>query len=339
MRAETLVTKASPPPAEIISQRTEDALSVRTLGDLARSANPDVRHAAVRILAERVTRSSGAAPALVRAVRGRDGPAARARALAVLRFLAQGPARDALAAPGLLEALVERAVALLPAARLRAARVPVGPDGRRGGGGAGEDDAGQHRLRGRAERDALWVLAQAVRQRPVGAALAAGLVRRWLRRYPFGGRAGVGALVERRGGDDALGGGGGGSHGLGDIGGGGIWARTSLQVRRRAVARLRAEQTDDEALARLLQWLAEDADGRAELRRYGLLGWAPEGEDEWSEEELEKAMLGELQRRIRGGRGGGPGDEDEAELRRRRRQAMVLGEGGVPISVDNIFEV
>ena len=212
---------------------------------------------------------------------------------------------------------MELLVAHLPAARLRAARVHAG-NGGGGGAGAVEEEARQHLLRSRAERDAVWVLAQAVRQRPTRAALEAGLVRRWLSRYPFGGRAGVGSLVKANG------------------RGGGIWARTSMQVRRSAVARLRTDPPDDDALARILQWLGEDPEGRAELRKYGLLGWAQDGEEEeWGEEELEKAMLGELQRRIRGG----PGDEDEAALRRRRRQAMVLSEGGMPISVENIYEV
>ena len=170
----------------------------------------------------------------------------------------------------------------------------------------------------------MWILSYTIRQRPLRVALDAGLVSRWLARYPFGGcdytlaapasgGAAGGASAERSG---------------------AVWARTREQVARNVRLRLRTEQTDDESLGRIMQWLDGDPEGRRELRKYELLFCGAQVEDDdWVDADLDRAVFGELQRRSR------EESEEEAALRRRRRQAMVIGEGGMPISSDNIYEV
>lgn len=136
-------------------------------------------------------------------------------------------------------------------------------------------------------------------------AISAGIVSRWLSKYPFGG------------------------------------STTDEAIRREAVHQLKTFTSDDIPMCEVIVRLDNFAEGRKQLRRYGLIGSAigenngNEG-DTWMVDGDHTAGGGMAStagsRRVR------EESAEEQALRRRRREAMVFSEGGGPLGRENIIQ-
>ena len=136
-------------------------------------------------------------------------------------------------------------------------------------------------------------------------AISAGIVSRWLSKYPFGG------------------------------------STTDEAVRREAVHQLKTFTSDDILMCEVIVRLDNFAEGRKQLRRCGLIGSAI-GEsngneaDTWMVDGDDTAggnlASGAGSRRVR------EESAEEQALRRRRREAMVFSEGGGPLGRENIIQ-
>ena len=159
-------------------------------------------------------------------------------------------------------------------------------------------------LRPQAERTALIILCRLLRDNLIDA-LSAGIVTRWLSKYPFGG------------------------------------STTDEAVRREAVHQLKTFTSDDILMCEVIFRLDNFAEGRKQLRRCGLIGSAigendgNEG-DTWMVDGEDTAggglVAGAGSRRVR------EESAEEQALRRRRREAMVFSEGGGPLGRENIIQ-
>jgi hypothetical protein len=172
------------------------------------------------------------------------------------------------------------------------------------------------KFRTQPERDALIILRSFVQGQVDGKRLLdSGLVTGWLGHYPFGGKA-----TEN------------------------MSARQREKYRRMTVNKLKTGVTDDDLLTDIVGFVTNIAEGRRQMRRFGLIGSSmQETSETWV---LSEAM--EIDGPWRGNRGNGvfprerdrrTDSEEEQALRRRRRQAMVIGETGQPLSRENIFNV
>lgn len=155
-----------------------------------------------------------------------------------------------------------------------------------------------------AERTALIIICRLL-QDNIYDAVRAGIVTRWLSKYPFGGN-------------------------------------TADEARRREVVQqLKTFNSDDMLMCEVIVRLDNLAEGRKQLRKCGLTGSAI-GENDDNEGDI---WMVDGEDTAGGGSSVGAGvmrvREESAEehaLRRRRREAMVLSERGQPLGRDNIIQ-
>ena len=158
--------------------------------------------------------------------------------------------------------------------------------------------------RPQAERTALIILCRLLQDNILDA-VQAGIVSRWLSKYPFGG------------------------------------STTDEARRREVVQQLKTFNSDDMLMCEVIVRLDNLAEGRKQLRKCGLTGSAigenddSEG-DTWMVDGEDTAgggpALGARSRRVR------EESAEEQALRRRRREAMVFSEGGGPLGRENIIQ-
>ena len=323
---------------EVIGQHTEDgtspdlhvdldnkrslAISVDTLGELARSPNWDVsssfvsstslktdlmsKYSAVKIADERATKPANLT-LLLENVRSRN-PETRHRALVVLRHLALSPVLEALCTIETFTTIIELLVSFLPLAESRSPFLDT-----------------DWKLRTKAERNALEILVVMLRTR-VKDLIAAGLVSRWLAHYPFGGKLPDNSTTRQR-----------------------------EKTKQKVVDALKAGQSDDEAMREIVQQLVLIAEGRRQLRRYGLIGslieegemWNPDGPNGHFDptdgintfdgeiiHDFSDGTIPTLTDLVRPS-----GNVADQATRNRRRHAMVIADDGEPLSAENIFTV
>ncbi|MCJ1291398.1 hypothetical protein MMC34_002941 [Xylographa carneopallida] len=287
VRNATRVTKKEKTP-ELISQHTEDALKLDTLRELAFGANQDIRNAALKIIVERAGHGS-IYQILLENVLSSD-IAARDQALATVKYLSLGPAREATHSFATMKVIITYLGYVI---------------------NSGTCILGQEtnfKVRPTPEKDALYILYSAICNTSVREALRAGLVSRWLAKYPFGG------------------------------------PKSSESRKVEIVQSLRAGRSEDFMMRRILVAIDSDPEGRKQLRNYHLLG-SVIGETPDDDEDGDILMIGgedvaghsNGRLRHRGSRIHEESLEEQA-LRRRRREAMVISDDGAPLSRDNIIQ-
>ncbi|KZF25994.1 hypothetical protein L228DRAFT_257502 [Xylona heveae TC161] len=280
-------------PPHVICQDTEDgnfegfpngfflltisALNLDTLQKLTEGSSYDLRGAALKIICERAVRSPSF-DQLLDDLAG-PGPELRDRALTALKFLCESPVRSQITTLATFTALITCLCNLLP----HPAPTPANP-------------------RSPTERAAMSVLVRLLPQN-TSDAIRAGLVKRWLVKYPLGHTEGQ---------------------------------------KRLAIQQLKTWSTDDFLLSEIICMIDNTPEGRKQMRQAGLMGSAM-GEDEdvidtWmigGEDTAGDAVsisLARSNRRVR------EESAEEQALRRRRREAMVLSEGGRPLGREDIIQ-
>lgn len=155
------------------------------------------------------------------------------------------------------------------------------------------------------EKKALSILSL-ILQENIPAALEAGVVSRWLSKYPF------------------------------------PCALTKPSRRQDVVILMKTWWSDDTIMSAIFNTLSSHPDGKKQLRKYGLMGSMMEENDHDDEEDSDVWMIdGEDtagSRRLSGRRVRG-GTAEEQAVRRRRREAMVLSDGVHPLNNDDIFQI
>lgn len=148
------------PAPHLLDQDTEDALKLETLGILTEGPNGDLQSAAVRIICERSV-SGPTFGLLLQDISGAD-PNLRAGGLTALKYLCRSPCRHMIVKYGTFDAVVTALERFL-------------------------NDPGRSGSRHRPppERQAMYILAWLL-SRNTGLGVKAGVVRRWLAKYPFG---------------------------------------------------------------------------------------------------------------------------------------------------------
>lgn len=142
----------------------------------------------------------------------------------------------------------------------------------------------------------------------IPAALEAGIVSRWLSKYPF------------------------------------PCALTEPSRKQDVVILMKTWWSDDAVMSSIFSTLSSHPDGAKQLRRYGLMGSMIEENDHDDEDDWDSDVwmvdgedtAGSRQvssRRVR------EGTAEEQAARRRRREAMVLSDGGRPLGNDDIIQV
>ena len=153
--------------------------------------------------------------------------------------------------------------------------------------------------RPQAEKAAMQLLIPTCRYK-LPEAYRAGMISRWLAKYPFGGFS------------------------------------ASEGQKREIIQRLKTGATDDHMMSMLLHAIDSDPEGRKQLRNHGLVGSAigesPDDDNHGEPQVIENLLATEVLGRTRGE------SAEEHALRRRRREAMVLSEGRGPISNDDIIQ-
>lgn len=146
-----------------------------------------------------------------------------------------------------------------------------------------------------------------VLQENVEAALEAGIVSRWLSKYPF------------------------------------PCALTEPSRKQDVVMLMKTWWSDDAVMSSIFSTISSHPDGAKQLRKYGLMGsmieendhddegwdsdvWMVDGEDTAGSRPVSS-------RRVR------EGTAEEQAVRRRRREAMVLSDGGRPLGNDDIIQL
>jgi hypothetical protein len=163
------------------------------------------------------------------------------------------------------------------------------------------------KMRPLGEKKALSIL-NLILQENIPAALEAGVVSRWLSKYPF------------------------------------PCALTKPSRRQDVVILMRTWWSDDTVMSAIFSTLSSHPDGTKQLRKYGLMGSMMEENDHDDEEEEDSDVWmidGEDtagSRRLSGRRVRG-GTAEEQAVRRRRREAMVLSDGVHPLNNDDIFQI
>ena len=154
-----------------------------------------------------------------------------------------------------------------------------------------------HSIRTQSEWDALHIVIRMFPW-PITSALHAGLVTRWLKRYPFGGSC------------------------------------SSVEQKRTIIQKLSLNETEDAPMSFIVHKVVNDPLGRAELVACDLLSQRVRrllDEKEQAESSSFPTMMGRG-RRIR------EESLEEQALRRRRREAMVLHEGRGPLERSDIIQ-
>ncbi|KAI9813068.1 MAG: hypothetical protein M1827_004288 [Pycnora praestabilis] len=281
-----LLTEVNPEPTKpnVVGQETEDALKLDTLKKLTEGSNSDLRSAAIKILCERSV-SEPTFDLLLKDISSTNQTRQK-KGLTALKLLRSNPAVAKTKTVATLIALVDCLCNCLDRKRYRplnsaTASTPT-------------------------ERKAMELLKGFLSDH-VPEALSAGVVKRWLAKYPF---VEVGASEEQR---------------------------------RAVFQQFKTLDSDDFLMSFIVMSVMHHAEGRKQLRMVGLLGSSigedGEGGDTWMVGGEETAglapgsrVMSDLGRRV---------TEESAEeraLRRRRRDAMVLSEEGRPLTRENIIE-
>ncbi|KAJ5166563.1 uncharacterized protein N7482_005344 [Penicillium canariense] len=282
---------------KIISEGTEEALKLNTLLKLSESTSHDLRSAALRIISERSTKGE-TRDLLLEDLACKDNKVRQSRALTALHFLVTNRALSRTSVCTRLRD-VETYMALVNCLcnfleehneQTSATNSPILP-----------------KTRPMGEKKALQVL-NILLPENLPSALDAGLISRWLSKYPF---------------PCALG---------------------ESSRRQDVVLLMKTWWADDVVMSSIFGTLATHPDGIKQLRKYGLMGSMIEENDQDDDDDADSDVwmvdgddtAGSFRptsaRRLR---------EDSAEeqaLRRRRREAMVLSEGGRPLGNDDIIQ-
>ena len=110
------------------------------------------------------------------------------------------------------------------------------------------------------------------------------------------------------------------------------------------VQRLKSGQSEDILLSRIIGLLCNEAEGRRQLRKYGLIGSAmDEAQDEDGDVVMASPQEMLEQMEMEGWSGAGvprvhEESVEEQALRRRRREAMVISDDGEPLGRENIIQ-
>ena len=293
------------------SEDAEDALKLSTLEKLASGPSFKLRSSAVKIIAERSTRSA-TRKLLLRDLASKN-PGKREQALHALWFLLSDSTlkhspeiAQQFSDPATFSAITECLANLLPlhenGPAIRAdnptASSPLLPHNRPP-----------------SENLALRILRKLLTDQTTTIALSTGLVSKWLKHYPF-----PCALAENGG-------------------------------RRQEVVELfrTYRKLDDELMASVMTIITSQPEGRKQLRRHGLTGssLSEAGVDSRGIEDvfmtdsedtagLPSASSGAANRSRRPP--GPSSNQAERAVRQRRREAAVYSEGDAPLTQDNIFQ-
>ncbi|OJJ46291.1 hypothetical protein ASPZODRAFT_133322 [Penicilliopsis zonata CBS 506.65] len=282
----------------MISEGTEDALKLDTLLKLSQSTSHDLRAAALRIISERSTK--GSTRDLLLEDLASKNKERRNKALTAMHFLVSNRALSRTTVCARLEdlptynALIDCLCNFLDehVEATGTTESPILP-----------------KTRPLGEKKALQIL-NIILQESISAALEAGIVSRWLAKYPF-----PCALAEP-------------------------------SRRQDVVLLMKACWSDDAVMSSIMSTLSSHIDGAKQLRKYGLMGSMIEENDQDDEDEEEDMdsdvwmVDGEDTAGSRGGAGRRVRSEsaEEQAQRRRRREAMVLGDRGDPLGSDNIIQ-
>ncbi|KAL2794077.1 hypothetical protein BJX66DRAFT_208188 [Aspergillus keveii] len=287
---------------KIISEGTEDALKLDTLLKLSNSTSYDLRSAALRIIAERSVKGD-TRELLLEDLASRN-PERRNKALAAMYFLVNNRALSRTSVCSRLKdlptytALVDCLVNFLDEHDEKTSGTvsPILPQTRPLG-----------------EKKALSTL-NILLQENTPAALEAGVVSRWLAKYPF------------------------------------PCATTEPSRRQDVVILMKTWWSDDAVMSSIFATLSSHPDGAKQLRKHGLMGSMLEenDHDEVSDENDEDDEESDVwmvdgddtagSSRVPGRRPHNRNPEEQA-LRRRRREAMVLSDGRRPIGHDDIIQL
>ncbi|KAH0544460.1 hypothetical protein FGG08_001357 [Glutinoglossum americanum] len=254
------------------------ALKLATLETLSKGLSYELRVAALKIIFERATRES-LGPLLQRV--GSNDAQARASALQVLKLLSQSTPHQSFNNLSTFRALIQALHYYVPPHTTKA----------------------EHRaahLRTPPERNAMYVLARLIPYN-VSEALKAGVVTRWLARYPFG---------------------------------------DTDHQRHEAIKALKSWNAQDVLLSEIVCAIEGHPDGRKQMRMAGLTGSAIGEPDSDGDERMIggvediSAAVGGLagRRRLR------DASSEEQTRRRQRREAMVLSDRAEPIGSDDIIQ-
>lgn len=290
-----------------------DALKLSTLEKLAAGPSFKLRSAAVRIIADRSTRTA-TRKLLLRDLASKN-PGKREQALHALWFLLSDTAiRDSsevtqeFSDPATFSAIVECLVNLLPLHQTGPAICANNPTA---------SSPLLPRNRPWSETRTLRILGSLLTNQTTALALSAGLVSKWLKHYPF-----PCALDENSG-------------------------------RRQQVVELfntyRAQ--DDELMASIIKMITSHPEGRKQLRRHDLTG-SSVSEALLDSRTTEDVLMTDSEDTagLPSASSSGPlnnasrrplrpsSDQAERAVRQRRREAAVYSEGDAPLTQDNIFQ-
>lgn len=278
----------------IINQGTEDALKLETLLKLSESTSHDLRAAALRIICERST-NSATRDLLLQDLASKNKEK-RHQAVTAMYFLVshrpllRTSVSSRLKDPPTYTALVDCLCHFLEehVEETGTTESPILP-----------------KTRPLGERKALNVL-NIILQENVLAALEAGVVSRWLVKYPF------------------------------------PCAVAQPSRRQDVVLLMKTWWSDDAVMSSIISVLSSHSEGAAQLRKYGLMGSMIEENDLGDDEDYSDLLMvdGEDMAGSRGYSARRVRDEsaEEQATRRRRREAMVLSEAGHPLGSENIHQ-
>ncbi|KAJ5825737.1 hypothetical protein N7474_002875 [Penicillium riverlandense] len=282
---------------KIISEGTEEALKLDTLLKLSESTSHDLRSAALRIISERSTK--GGTRDLLLEDLASPNKLRRARALNALSFLVSNRALSRTSVCSRLGdlptyiALVNCLCNFLNehTEQTSTTNSPILPKTRPIG-----------------EKKALNIL-NILLPENIPAALEAGIISRWLCKYPF------------------------------------PCALSEPSRRQDVVILMKTWFLDDGVMSSIFSTLTSHNDGIKQLRKHGLMGSMIEENDQDDEDDEDDDVWmvnGEdtagSTRRVSLGRRLQEGSIEEQALRRRRREAMVLSDGGRPLRGDDIIQ-
>ncbi|KAE8330472.1 hypothetical protein BDV39DRAFT_170227 [Aspergillus sergii] len=278
---------------KMISEGTEDALKLDTLLKLSESTSYDLRAAALRIIAERSTKGE-TRDLLLRDLASTDTER-RSKALSAMYFLVSNRSLSRTSVCARLKdlptynALVDCLCNFLNEHTEETSTTvsPILP-----------------KTRPLGEKKALGIL-NLVLPENVPAALEAGVVSRWLSKYPF------------------------------------PCALSEPSRRQDVVILMKTWWSDDTLMSSIFSTLSSHSEGTKQLRKYGLMGSMIEENDQddddsdiWMVDGDDTAGSGRVPgRRLR------ERNAEEQAVRRRRREAMVLSDGGRPLGHDDIIQL
>lgn len=279
---------------KMISEGTEDVLKLDTLLKLSESTSYDLRAAALRIISERATKGQ-TRDLLLEDLASKDHKR-RGKALNAMWFLVSNRALSRtsvcvrLKDPPTYTAIVDCLCNFLEEHTEETCTTvsPILP-----------------KTRPLGEKKALSIL-NAILQEDIPAALEAGVLTRWLTKYPF-----PCALAEP-------------------------------SRRQDVVILMKSWWTDDPVMSSIFGTLSSHPDGKKQLRKHGLMGSMMEENDDDDDVDSDVWMIdGED---IAGSsRYSGPrvreGTVEEQAVRRRRREAMVLSDGEHPLGNEDIIQL